>query len=104
MTANKNLFKIASWVLGIMALFGCEPKCDHVGQPAPAVVIQPNNQISLPTCRVIYIGQCPFAWCTRSEFGPSVVASLAPMRPHCEPHSAVVSDQQPANSIWGPRP
>lgn len=67
--------------------------------PTPSTeVLQPDNTIRLPRCRVIYIGECPYAWCERGAGTYSTVASLTPMKEHCEPDNVTVSDDKTTTS------
>lgn len=82
--------------LVFVLIVGC-PKGNGLFQcgqasPAPAVapvVLQPDNEIDLPKCRTMYIGQCPYLWCINSV--PGLPSGLVPMREHCDPGNAVVS-------------
>lgn len=103
-TIWKTFFGVVTTIVTICAvhavIVGCEPVCGNSASDAvmAPVTNPPDNTIRLPKCRVIYIGQCPYLWCEREPGAYSSTSSgLTPMREHCEPGNAVVSDTEPSD-------
>lgn len=87
----------------VVVVDGVKTKNAKANVPAESTfVLPPDNTIRLPRCRVVYIGQCPYAWCDRDRLGYSTVAGLTPMREHCEPGDVTVSSDKPTASTWVP--
>jgi hypothetical protein len=93
-SAMLTLFGVT--VASIFSAACCTPKSDPAKGP---IVIPTDNALGMPACRMIYIGQCPYAWCVRNPY-ENPAAGLVPMRNGCEPGNTTVSDWRPKESDW----
>lgn len=100
--ATPIIIAIIAW-MAVVTTWGC-CKNPEPGAPNPVIVRQPDNTLPLPSCRVVYIGVCPYTWCVYGIHANNAVAGLVPMRYNCDPGSAVLSTHKPTNSEWEPKP